>query len=186
MVVSSLLVSLTVGSLAVFDETERINDNTIAFGGDGVDIDLRGLTSGPMDKPIYAEDLMPGEWTDWARAVVYNTQESDNVRVFFYVEDLQGDCGMTNFELWTGYALSDYSPDERDFLLYEGPLTGISGTENRVEITGPVYEYLEPNISAVVHQRAGLDVEAGNEFIGTYCEWDEVFVAESVPVVDVD
>lgn len=178
MVVSSLLISLTVGSLAVFSESEKILGNSVAAGT--VDIQLTALGTGEIAKPIDAEGLVPGEWTEWARAVIYNTVGSENVKVFFYVENLQGVCGATNLELYTGHALSNYSDDERDFLLYSGLLTGIAGSGNRVEITGHVFDYLEPNISAVIHQRAGLDVSADNSFMGTTCTWDEVFVAETV------
>lgn len=174
MVVSALLTSMTAGSLAVFSESESILGNSIATGV--VDIDLRALSSGEIEKPISADHLVPGDWTDWARAEVYNTAGSEEVRVYFYVENRSGECGKTNLELYTGYA----GGDEMAFELYSGYLSGVAGPANRVEVTGPVWTTLEPNITAVVHQRAGLDESAGNGYMGTTCTWDEVFVAETV------
>ncbi len=174
LVTGSLILSVTLGSLAVFSESEEILGNTVSAAT--VDIDLRSLNSGEISKPLNVSGLIPGQWTDWGRAVIYNKINSTDVKVFFYVKDVTGDaCPKVNLQVTTGHA----GGNERAFDVYNGPINGVKGPGSRVEITGYIFPLLAPNISAVVQQHAQLDGSAGNSYMGTSCTWTEVFVAET-------
>lgn len=173
------MAAVTSSALAVFSDTETIENNTVATAT--VDIDLRALGSGEIDKPFDVEGLVPGAYSDWGRVEVYNTIPSTDVRVFFFVKDVTGAaCPKINLDLRTGHAGSDAG--ERALTVYSGALNGVKGAGNRVEITGPGMIFnpvLHANWTAVVQQRAQLDTSAGNAYQNTACTWTEVFVAET-------
>lgn len=177
-IITAMAVALLGTTYAVFSDTESIDGNTLSAAT--VDIDLRALDSGTIEKPLDLDNMLPGEWSEWARAEVYNTTPSTNVRVYMYADNLTGAaCDMVNLDVRTGHA----SGDETAFTVYNGKLTDLQGSANRAEITGYIFtdpEYLPSNTTAVVQQRAELDSSADNSYQGTSCTWDEVFVAEGV------
>ena len=174
----SLLMILTAGlfavgaTKAVFSDTGYIVGNTIASGS--VDLTVHNFSG---NKPINTQMLVPGQWTPWGRAELYNTG-SLPVRVYMYVDTLSGNaCGVTNLQVATGHAGGNEM--ERD--VYDGPLDELVGEENRVEVTGvPPFSTLQSNITQVIQQRAQLDPSADNGVQGESCTWREVFVAESL------
>lgn len=175
------VVAITAGATqAVFSEIETIDSNTISTAT--VDIDLRSLSSGEISKPLNVTDLIPGEWTQWARAEIYNTSASTPVRVFFHVEDVTGDaCGKTNLRVTTGHAGTDAGERAND--VYNGVLNSVKGVSKRVEITGVVLSPTLPaNTTAVIQQQAQLDSTANNNHQGTGCTWNEVITAETPTV----
>lgn len=172
-------------SQAVFSDTDTFEGNNITTAT--VNIDARSEAHGLLPKPLIASGLIPGEYTDWARGVVYNEAGSTNVRVYMYVANRTGTaCDKTNIEVYTGYAESAANVNlERDYQLYSGPLSGLAGEGKKVEITGFVFKspnWLPANTSAVIQQRAQLDGTAGDGLQGATCTWDEVFVAQT-PIV---
>jgi hypothetical protein len=133
---------------------------------------------------------MPGEFSDWARGIVFNEADSENVRLYMYVDNVEGEaCPKINLDVRTGHAANG-ADSEQQFVVYSGLISGITGAENRKEITGgdapKVFNapnYLPPNTSAVIQQRVQLDPSATEAHQGT-CTWDEVFVAEVPAVVE--
>lgn len=175
--IASLMVSSVSATFAVFSDEGKILGNS--FSTAQVNIDLRGLTSGAVHKPMSLTGMIPGAWSDWGRVEVYNESNSTDVKVYFYVENVSGAaCNKVNLKLATGHA----SGNESQFVLYNGALSGIKNAGNRVEITGPgkVFDPTLPaNWTAVVTQKVQLDSSAGNAYMNTMCTWDEVFVAET-------
>ncbi|MGI5826720.1 MAG: hypothetical protein ACOX50_04895 [Patescibacteria group bacterium] len=164
---------LTIGATqAVFSDTGFIVGNTIASGS--VDLTVHNFSG---NKPINSQLLVPGEFTEWGRAELFNTGNLP-VKVYMYVDELSGNaCGFTNLQVATGFAGGNEM--ERD--IYNGPLDELIGEENRVEVTGiPPFDVLDPNITQVIQQRAQLVPEADNSAQGESCTWREVFVAESI------
>lgn len=183
--VGALTASVTQATLAVFSDSSQILGNTISTAF--VDIDARAeANSSTLPKPINELGLVPGEWTQWYRGVVFNKAESTNVRVYMYLNNVVGTaCSKTNLVVTTGHAGSDVG--ERVNVLFNGNLSALTGTGNRVELTGysnfPAPNYLPANNSLVIQQQAQLDISADNAQAGSSCTWDEVFVAETpVPV----
>lgn len=176
-VIMALIVSVGGSTVAAFTQSKQILGSTISTAR--IDIDLRALSSGEIPKPLNVTGLIPGEWTDWARGEVYNSSLSTPIKVYFYVTNMSGSaCSKTNFYLTTGHA----GGDERAIVLYDGDINGVAGSENRIEITGAGHIFnpvLPVNTTAVVQQRAQLAADAGDEYQGTSCTWDEVFVAET-------
>jgi len=179
-IILALGVAVTAATQAVFSDTGTIAGNTVSTAT--VDIDAMGESRGGIvEKPIVATGLVPGEYTDWARGVVFNKSGSTNVRVWMYVNNLTGDCGKTNLRITTGHA-SNGGIGERQYDVYNGALSGLQGSVNRQEVTGYIFNspnWLPANNSAVLQQQAQLDPSAGNGYQDTTCTWDEVFVAET-------
>ena len=179
--ISALLVSSIGATLAVFSEEGRVNGNS--FSTATVNIDLRGLSSGAISKPMALTGMIPGAWSGWGRVEVYNESNSTPVKVFFYVENVSGvACDKVNLKLNTGHALGGDIASETAIALYNGFLSGVTGTSNRVEVTGPGTIFnptLGVNMTAVVRQQVQLDNSADNSYQNTTCTWDEVFVAET-------
>lgn len=167
---------------AVFSDSSVFAENTLATAK--VDIDARSeAAGGTLGKPLVVTGLVPGQYSDWARGVVYNQADSTPVRVFMYVSNIQGGsvCDKTNLTVYTGHANSG-NASERQFVLYNSGLQGLSGPGNRVEVTGPGKVFnptLPANTSAVIQQQAQLDSSADNAQSNATCTWDEVFVGET-------
>lgn len=163
-----------------FSATDSIEGNTISTAT--VEIDAKGESGqGVMAKPIATSNLVPGQWTDWARGAVWN-KSTVPVRLYLFVDNLQGAaCSLTNLKVTTGFA----GGDERARIVYEGNLTDLAGSVKRVEVTGnPPFETVPANWTQVVQQRAQLDESADNGAQNQSCVWDEIFVAESVAPED--
>lgn len=165
---------------AVFSDTDSFEGNTISTAT--VNIDARNEPMGNLPKPLNVSGLVPGEWTGWARGIVYNESNSTDVKVYMHVSNVSGvACNKINLTVYTGHAASG-AASERSMLLYNGALGGLEGSSSRVEITGSgkVFNPSMPaNRSAVIQQKAQLDSSADNLYQNTSCTWDEVFVAES-------
>ena len=166
---------------AVFSETSSFNGNTVSTAT--VDIDARSEPMGLLPKPLNVSGLVPNQWTNYARGVVYNTSNSTNVKVYMYLDAVTGfACDKVNLQVWTGYAASG-AASERGWLFMNGLLSSYTGSANRREVTGYVFvapNYLPKNTSAVIQQRAQLDPSADNTYQNKSCTWNEVFVAESI------
>ncbi|MFZ1735983.1 MAG: hypothetical protein IPJ67_02135 [Candidatus Moraniibacteriota bacterium] len=163
-----------------FSATDSIDGNTISTAT--VEIDAKGEAGqGVMAKPIATSNLVPGQYTEWARGAVWN-KSTVPVRLYMYADNLQGSaCPLTNLTMTTGYA----GGNERERTVYEGKLTDIAGSVERVELTGnPPFATVPANWTQVVQQRAQLDDEADNGAQNQECTWDEIFVAESVAPTD--
>lgn len=177
LIVLALGVSITAATQAVFSDTGTIAGNTVSTAK--VNIDIRALDSGQISKPFNVVGLVPGEWTDWARAEIYNESDSTNVKFYMYLANVSGTCGKTNLRVTTGYAGNDTNERARD--VYNGTIAGLTGSSNRVELTGnPPFDIVKPNITQVIQQTAQLDASAGNSYQNTSCTWDEIIVAENV------
>lgn len=174
--IAALAIAVTGGTFAVFSDTGEIAGNTISTAK--VNIDIRALNSGKISKPLNVTGLVPGQWTKWGRAEIYNESDSTTVKYYMYVKNVSGAaCNKVNLRVTTGYA----GGDERARDVYNGTLTGLQGTGNRKELTGnPPFETVLPNWTQVIQQTAQLDSSAGNSYQNTSCTWDEVFVAENV------
>lgn len=174
--------SVAFSTRAVFSDTDSFNGNTIATATVEIEARPEASATTPLVKPITASGLVPAEWTDWYRGVIYNTSNSTNVRVYMYLDAVTGvACSGTNLTVTTGHAGSDAS--ERATTIYNGSLAGLTGAANRRELTGYVFtspNYLPTNTSLVVQQQAQLDPSADNSYQGTSCTWNEIFVAESI------
>ena len=91
---------------AVFTQTKSIDSNRV--GTARINLDIRALSSGVISKPLNVVGLIPGQWTDWARAELYNQSDSTPVLLFFHVENVTGDaCNKVNLRVTTGFAGSD-------------------------------------------------------------------------------
>ncbi len=167
---------------AVFSESSNFDGNSLSTAR--VDIDARSEPAGGiLGKPLAVTGLVPGQYSDWARGVVYNTAGSTPVRLWMYVSNVTGGqvCDKTNLTVYTGHA-ADGADSERAFTVYSGGLQGLNGPGNRVEVTGPGKVFnptLPVNTSAVIQQRAQLDPSADNAQSNATCSWDEVFVGET-------
>jgi predicted ribosomally synthesized peptide with SipW-like signal peptide len=181
LVVISLIATVGQATFAVFSDSAEIQGNTISTAT--VNIDLNLLNSeefSDFDKPINTSNLLPGQWSDWARVEAVNNSDV-NVRLYFYVKNVVGDaCEMTNLLLKTG----PIGGNEVQYQIYNSKILDINGNSERVELTG-VYGYWNPTLPAeeslVLWQRAQLDVSADNDYADESCIWDEVFIAESAP-----
>lgn len=159
-----------------FSATDSIGGNTISTAT--VEIDAKGESGqGVIAKPIATNNLVPGQWTEWARGAVWN-KSTVPVRLYMFVDDLQGAvCSLTNLTVTTGHA----GGDERARTVYEGKLTDLAGSAKRVEVTGnPPFATIPATWTQVVQQKAQLDDAADNGAQNQSCTWDEIFVAESV------
>ena len=168
---------------AVFSATDSFIGNTISTAT--VRIDARSETGNNparLPKPLNVAGLVPTQWTNWARGVVFNQADSTPVRLYMYLDNISGvACGKTNIQVYTGHA-ADGADSERGIILMNAVLGTYSGAGNRIEITGPGKIFnptIGTNTSAVLQQRAQLDGTADNFYEGTSCTWDEVFVAET-------
>jgi hypothetical protein len=171
--------TLVVGTArAVFNDSSVFGSNTITTAK--VEIDTRSEPMGRLPKPLNVSGLVPTQWTNWARGIVFNTANSTNIRLYMYLDNINGTaCDKTNLQVYTGHA-NNGNDSERGWVLMNGLLSSYSGAGNRVEITGKVFNPTMPtNNSAVLQQRAQLDGTAGDIYQGTSCTWDEVFVAET-------
>lgn len=181
LVIGMLATSVTQATFAVFSDSSQILGNTLSTAQ--VNIDARAEeSSSTLPKPIAAVGLVPGEWSEWYRGIVFNQADSTNVRVFLHLNNVTGGaCGKTNLMVTTGQAGSEIG--ERTHVIFNGNVAELAGSENRRELTGytnfPAPEYLPANWSLVVQQQAQLDVTADNAQANTSCTWDEVFVAET-------
>lgn len=175
------MVAIVAGATAaVFNDTAAFEGNTISTAT--VNIDARSEPNGNLPKPLSVSGLVPGEWTDWARGIVYNEADSSDVKVFMYVDNVTGPaCGAVNLKVTTGHAGTDEG--ERAIIVYEGALDDLTEA-NRVEITGTGKIFdptIAPNTSAVIQQQAQIAEDAENDNQGS-CTWDEIFVAETAAV----
>lgn len=161
---------------SVFSDTESIKDNTLESAT--VDITLQALTSGVIEKPINVTNLVPTQWTDWARAEIYNEDYSTDVRVFMYLDNLSGIlCDEVNLQVTTGAIGSDLA--ERGTDIYLGAILDLEGESNKVEVTSYTSQYLSTLETMAIQQRAQIDENASNNVQGESCVWDEIFVAET-------
>lgn len=163
-----------------FSATDSIEGNTISTAT--VEIDAKGEAGqGVMAKPIATSNLVPGQYTDWARGAIWN-KSTVPVRLYMYTDNLQGAaCALTNLVVTTGNA----GGNERERTVYEGKLMDVAGSAERVELTGSVpFATVPDNWTQVVQQRAQLDESADNGSQNQECTWDEIFVAESVAPED--
>ncbi|NCT55627.1 hypothetical protein GW755_02150 [bacterium] len=172
-----IIVLLGVGyTYSVFSDTERIDNNTLSSAT--VDITLQALTSGIIEKPVNVSNLVPTQWTDWARAEIYNEDYSTSVRVFMYLENTSGLlCDEVNLQVTTGVLGTNTA--ERGTDIYLGPIVDLEGVSNKVEVTSYVSQYLGITETMAIQQRAQIDENATNDVQGETCTWDEVFVAET-------
>ena len=171
----ALLVTVSGSAFAVFSSAATIENNRISTAT--VNLQLNRLDSGEIEKPLNVPNLIPGEFSKWARLEAYNTSNTD-VKLFFYVKNVTPGiaCNKTNVEVRTGYA----GGDEKAFVVFSGKLSEVAGPAHRKEITGLAISPLLPaNWTSVVWQRAQLDGSAGNEYQNKTCTWDEVFVIET-------
>lgn len=177
-IVLSLVIILAVVGMAtgatraLFSAQDEISGNTIASGS--VDLVVHNFSG---NKPINTQNMVPGQWTDWGRAELYNTG-SLPVNVYMYVDNVSGGaCDKTNLEVRTGWA----GGDEKVRQVYNGSLASLTGSANRVETTiDPPFDQLNSNWSQVIWQHAQLDGSADNAYQNTTCTWREVFVAENL------
>lgn len=171
--------ALVAGSTrAVFSASDSFVGNTIATAV--VHISALSEPMGLWPKPLNASGLVPGAYTNYARGVVFNQSDSTNVKLYMYLDNINGvACPKTNIQVWTGNAAGG-ADSERGYLLMNSSLASYAGSGNRVQITGYVFNpTIPPNNSAVIQQRAQLDPSATNGYQGTSCTWNEVFVAET-------
>lgn len=173
MLITALSVTVAGSAFALFRDSESIPGNTISTGT--VDIALsNGM--GQFPSPIVANNLMPGEYSDWSRIKVTNSS-STKVKLYFYVTDLIGSaCEGTALELKTGL----HGGNEHAFTVFNSNIEEIKGIDNRVEITGHVFD---PDMAvgavAAVKLRAGISEDADNNSMGDSCSWTGVFVGEA-------
>jgi len=171
-----LIITGVAYTYSVFSDTEKISNNNLNAAT--VDIVLQALTTGVIDKPLNVSNLVPTQWTDWARAEIYNEDYSTKVRVFMYLENTDGLlCDETNLQVTTGVLGSDLT--ERGTDIYMGPLLDLDGESNKIEVTGFGLDYLVPASKMAIQQKAQIDNNASNDVQGESCTWNEVFVAET-------
>src|SRR5690606_25827227 len=122
-----------------------------------------------------------GQTSQWGRVEVYNESDSSPVKVFFYVTNITGGaCAKVNLEVRTGHAGT--LAGETAMTIHSGNIYDFNGAGNRKEVTGPGRVFnptLPVNTTAVVTQRAQLDLSADNAQMNSSCTWDEIFVAET-------
>lgn len=173
MLITSLAVAVTGSAFALFRDYESIPGNTISSGT--VDIALSDGT-GQFPSPIVANNLMPGEFTDWSRIRVTN-HSSTNIKLFFYATDVNGGvCDNTILQVHTG----PEGGDEHQYEVHNASIEAIKGVDNMVEITGFVFDPdMEVGETAVVLLRAGLAEGTHDGDMGDTCSWTGVFVGES-------
>jgi len=180
---ATTILMVTAASKAVFSDEDNFSGNQINAAL--VNIDARSETGNNparLPKPIIANSLIPGQFSDWARGIIFNQADSTNVRVWMYAVNIDGyACPKVNLEVWTGHA-ADGADSERSYKIFDSNIFNLNGSSNRVEITNHVFtspNWLPANTSAVIQQRAGLDSSANNDFQSKSCTWDEIFVAET-------
>jgi hypothetical protein len=172
------MVALVAGATyAVFRDRDTIPGHRISTARVHVNIDAVGeARAGVAAKPLLAENIPVGQWSDWFRGAIHNRPDSGNVRLFMHVANVRGEaCDRTRLHVTTGHAGTHAG--ERQFDVYRGSLLGIRGEANRREITGHVFtapRFLPSNTTAVIQQRAQITRGEGT------CTWDEVFTAESI------
>ncbi len=170
LMVVAMIAAIGGSAFAVFRDTEFIPGNTISTGTVDIVLD-NGL--GQMPDPIVAEGLMPGEFSEWTQANVISNS-SGNVKLYFYVIDVDGDaCNKTNLEIASGA--------NKEWSVYSEGLEQLEGSSHKIEVTG--YEYdptLPAGETATFFLRAGLDEAANGGSTNKTCSWTGVFLAESV------
>lgn len=78
-----------------FSATDSIDGNTISTAT--VEIDAKGEAGqGVMAKPIATSNLVPGQYTEWARGAVWN-KSTVPVRLYMYADNLQA-MGMSAYQ----------------------------------------------------------------------------------------
>ncbi|MEX0895541.1 MAG: hypothetical protein WDZ94_01220 [Patescibacteria group bacterium] len=175
-------VTMTIGATqALFSDSETIAENTVSAAV--INLDLLGLNSGEINKPLNITDLVPGAHSEWARVRLMNDSNVP-VDAYMYLTGVSGAaCSMTNIEVATGLKDFTNQASERTQSIYSGPVSGMQGAANRKEVniagTGHI-NGIPANTDHVVQQRAQLDSEAGNNLQGDSCTWNEVFVIESI------
>lgn len=177
-VITAVLAASGGATYSYFSASDSIFGNTISTAV--VEFDVEGESStGALAKPLVASDLVPGQFTPWARAALKN-ESVFPVRIYMYVDNLGGSlCPLTNLTVTTGESGSDAS--ERSRVVYSGNILDMAGGAERVEVTGvPPGATLAGDATQHIQQRAQLDESAGNGAQDQKCTWEEFFVAESV------
>ena len=103
LVVGVVASSVVAATQAVFSSTGYIAGNTMTSAS--VNLVVHNFSA---NKPIgtIPANLVPGEWTPWGRAELYNTGNV-SVRVYMYLDSMAGTCDKTNLRVTTGYAGGD-------------------------------------------------------------------------------
>ncbi len=170
-IMTLVAVVLVGGTMAVFSDSELISGNTVGAASVVLTLD----DSAELSKPIEAENLLPGQRSEVFEVEVIN-DSTVPANAYMYVENLSGEapdsetdnsCQVTDLEVWV---------EDRSGVKYHGPVTGAT-IDDRILLA----ENLEAggNGQVTVYQQARLNPEVGDEYQGSSCVWDEVFVLEA-------
>ena len=162
------------GTFAAFQDTAVIEGNTI--GTATIDINLEDDAAGYelLEKPIIAENLLPGEETDGYRAVIKN-DSTRNVDISMYATRTSGPGTCPDINLFVEYGVADNGVIGTNYDF--GPVNGLWGPGNAIPIASNVPPFSEDAVNSriAIHQIGQLD-ESATE-MGVTCIWDETFVA---------
>lgn len=173
LMIVALLGTVVGSALAIFRDSEYIHGNSISAGSINI-----SLTDGASQfpSPIVAENLTPGQWTEWSTVFASNDSNT-GVDVYFYVKDVEGAaCTDTVLEVKTAAeeeVVATTWPEEPTTFGFSGNIYDVKGASNKVAI-----DTLAMGEVAEVLLRAGLSEEAGAQSMGNSCSWTGVFVAE--------
>jgi len=178
--IATVAVAVSGVTVANWSASATIAGNTVSAATVSLAL-VPGQNTSTVQKPITgADNLLPGDWSDWHHIGVENTGTVAGT-VHMYVENVQGSggiCANTNLEV-ESHTDSPGSTEQNP--IYNGPLMALNGPANAIELTG--VGSFDPTLPAgwvlAVLQRAGLDSNTPNSAQGQTCTWDEVFVLES-------
>ena len=174
LVVVSLIAAVGGSAFALFRDTEYIPGNSISTGA--VDIILTG-ESAQFPSPIEANNLSPGQWSDWSKVNVTNSS-TGAVALYFYVTNVEGAaCEATNLEIVAEGSMVE-ELGAATFDEEEEMTSGIyayKGVDNKVLLSDPS---LAVGAVAAFNTRAGLSEDASDDVMGKSCSWTGVFLAE--------
>ncbi len=186
-IVAGVVAIVLGGTYAAWTASTTIEGNTLSTATVSL-----GQT-GNIEKPIEGDNMIPGEYTEPARAGIYNTGTVP-LRIYMHTDNLSDDstggiCDYTLLSLYTGHANGSPSVDG-DGRIIDGQnneaeryieTKSVLDWATQEELTGiPPFNELGANITQIIWQQAQLDPDAPQHLQGQTCTWDEVFTGETL------
>lgn len=159
------------GTYAAWTATTSIDSNTFATATVSLN------TTGLIEKPVNAVNMLPGQSSEWGKAGIYNSG-SVPLKIYMYVEIVQNDnniCDVIDLEIRAG------DNDPVGHLVTLQPISAYEGENNRVELTSaPMFTDLAAGSTQILWQQATLHANAGNQYQNSSCVWNEIFIGETL------
>ncbi len=143
-----------------------------------VSIDVLEGSGASMSIIPSVANLVPNSWGPDQTMYLRNTS-SVPAKMYLYVTDLAGtgSCGITKL-----YISVNNGAEQK--VVFNDVISNLVGADKKIEVTGANTDFnptVGPGEQIVAHQFVGLADTNDNGYIGTTCNWNQVFVVETQP-----